>query len=147
MADIDILPVQKSVIDLSDLPQNSFNSVLYGYKLKSLLDDIMLVKFVDETDDGKLIKRKGLYVPVNTDTKAWRIGKVILAGPNTKYATLGTFVIFPNNLGIPISNIEIDGYGTLTKGIFLNEQRIFGVATANEANESVAEYNKNIAAE
>jgi len=144
-ADIDILPTTKSVIDLSALPKNSFGSALYGFKLKALMDDIMLVKYEDETDDGQLIKRKGLFVPVNTDTKAWRIGRVILAGPNTKAAKVGMFVMFPNNLGIPIANIEVDGYGTLKTGIFLNEERIFGVADTYNINESVAKHNKDLA--
>lgn len=146
-ADIDILPTTKSVIDLSALPKNSFGSALYGFKLKALMDDIMLVKYEDETDDGQLIKRKGLFVPVNTDTKAWRVGRVILAGPNTKVAKEGMFVIFPNNLGITIANIEVEGYGILKTGIFLNEERIFGVASVFNSDESVAEHNKNIAAE
>ena len=51
-ANIDLLPTQKSLIDLSELPKNSFNSIFYGFSLKQLLDDVMLVKFVDETDDG-----------------------------------------------------------------------------------------------
>jgi len=141
-ADIDLLPTQKSLIDLAALPKNSFNSVLYGYKLKTILDDVILVKYSDETEDGTAIMRRGIFVPVNADTKAWRIGKVILAGPNVKFAKKGEYVIFPNNLGIPISNIEVEGYGTLDTGLFLNEQRIFGIASVDEsANESVAEYN------
>ena len=42
--DIDTLPTQKSLIDLSELPKNSFNSVFYGYNLKQVLDDILLLK-------------------------------------------------------------------------------------------------------
>ena len=124
---IDVLPVQKSLIDLSELPKNSFNSVFMGYNLKSLLDDVLLVRFMDETDDGTSILRNGIVVPINVDTKAWRIGVIILAGPNAKHTKPGDYVCFPNNLGIPVANIDVDGYGTLKKGIFLNEQRIFGV--------------------
>jgi hypothetical protein len=140
MADIDMLgPVPKSLIDFSSLPKNSFNSVFYGYNLKQVLDDILLCTFVDETEDGSSIIRNGLHVPVNSDTKAWRIGEVILAGPNVKYAKVGDFVCFPNNLGVPVSNIDIEGHGTLNKGIFLNEQRIFGICSMRgDDNESVA---------
>jgi len=52
---------------------------------------------------------------------------------------------FPNNMGIPIANIEVEGHGTIDKGLFLNEQRIFGIAALNESDESVASYNKNLA--
>jgi hypothetical protein len=102
------------------------------------MDDILLVKFVDETEDGTSIMRNGLHVPINADTRAWRVGEVVLAGPNTKNALTGSIVCFPNNLGIPIANIGVDGYGTLKKGIFLNEQRIFGICSVTNDNESVA---------
>jgi len=141
-ADIDTLPTQKSVIDLSELPKNSFNSVFYGYNLKGLLDDILLVRFVDETEDGTSIVRNGIFVPINVDAKAWRIGEVILCGPNAKHVKKGDHVCFPNNLGIPVANIEIENYGPLKKGIFLNEQRIFGICSVRNDNESVAAYIK-----
>lgn len=137
-ANIDTLPTQKSLIDLSELPKNSFNSVFYGFSLKGLLDDIMLVKLVDETEDGTNIIRNGIVVPVNSDTKAWRIGQVVLVGPNAKVVKAGDFVCFPNNLGVPIANVEIDNYGTLKKGIFLNEQRIFGICSVKNDDNSVA---------
>jgi hypothetical protein len=138
-ASIDSLPTQRSLIDFSELPKNSFNSVFYGYNLKKVLDDILLVKYSDETDDGRTIMRNGLHVPINADTKAWRIGEVILAGPNARSAKVGDYVCFPNNLGVPVSNIDIDEYGTLAKGIFLNEQRIFGICSVrSDDNESIA---------
>ena len=145
--DIDVLPTTKSVIDLSSLPKNSFGSAMYGFKLKNLMCDMILVKFEDETDDGAILKRGSLFVPVNADAKAWRVGKVLLAGTSVKVATQGKYVIFPNNLGIPISNLEVDGYGELKHGIFLNEERIFGVAEEFNSNESVAEHNKNLNAQ
>lgn len=142
-----MLPTQKSLIDFSALPKNSFDSVFYGYNLKTVLDDILLVKYVDETPDGSNIVRNGIVVPVNADTKAWRIGEVILAGNNVRVAKIGDYVCFPNNLGVPISNIDVEGYGTLKSGIFLNEQRIFGICTLRENdNESVAAHIKNATA-
>lgn len=137
--DIDVLPTQKSLIDLSALPKNSFGSVFYGYKLRSILDDVLLVIYADETTDGSTIMRGGLHIPVNADTKAWRVGKVILAGNNVKVAKVNDFVLFPNNMGIPVADIEVVGYGNIKKGIFLNEQRIFGICEQDSNNnESVA---------
>jgi len=141
-ADIDLLPVHKSLIDLSELPKNSFNSVFYGYNLKAVLDDVLLVKYVDETEDGSSIIRNGIVVPINADTKAWRIGEVVLCGPTAKYVKKGDHVCFPNNLGVPVANLDIDGYGTLKKGLFLNEQRIFGICSVRNDNESVAAHVK-----
>lgn len=142
-ASIDSLPTQKSLIDFSELPKNSFNSVFYGYNLKMVLDDVLLVKYSDETEDGSTIIRNGLHVPINADTKAWRIGEVILAGPNVRFTKVGDYVCFPNNLGVPVANIDIEEYGTLNKGIFLNEQRIFGICSVRtDDNESVAAHLK-----
>jgi len=141
-ADINLLPTQKSLIDLSELPKNSFNSVFYGYNLKNVLDDVLLVKYVDETEDGSSIIRNGIVVPINAETRAWRIGQVILAGPNAKYVKKGDYVCFPNNLGIPVANLDVDGVGLLKKGLFLNEQRIFGICSLRNDNESVASHIK-----
>lgn len=140
---IDNLPTQKSLIDFSELPKNSFDSVFIGFNLKYVLDDILLVKYVDETEDGTNIVRNGIVVPINADTKAWRIGQVILAGNNVKIAKVGDYVCFPNNLGVPIANIDIEEYGTLKKGVFLNEQRIFGICSMRKNDhESVASHVK-----
>jgi hypothetical protein len=142
-ADIDTLPTQKSLIDFSELPKNSFDSVFMGYNLKHVLDDVILVEFADETEDGTNIIRNGIVVPINADTKAWRIGRVVLAGPNVKLAKPNEYVCFPNNLGVPIANIDVEGYGLLKKGIFLNEQRIFGICTIRKnEHESVANHIK-----
>ena len=125
-ADIDILPAQKSVIDLTSHNNGDFG--LQDYKLSFIFDDIILVKYIDlDADDGDLIKRGSLYLQAAAVRSAWRKAEVILAGPNVKYTKLGDIVIFPNDKGITVSNIEVDGYGLLKKGMFLNEQRIFGI--------------------
>jgi hypothetical protein len=126
--DIDKLAPQKSLIDLDGFSQNSLNSVFSGYDLCKVLDDIILIELVDLGGTSNEIIRNGLVVPVNADTQAWRVGKVILCGQGTSLVKKDDFVIFPNNKGIMISNVEIDGYGTLKHGQFLNEHRIFGIA-------------------
>ena len=125
---IDQLSPQKSLIDLDGFSQNSLNSVFIGYDLCKVLDDIILVELVDLGGSSNEIIRNGLIVPVNADTQAWRVGKVILCGQGTSLVKKDDHVIFPNNKGIMISNVEIDGYGTLKHGQFLNEHRIFGIA-------------------
>lgn len=125
---IDKLQPQKSLIDLDGFSQNSLNSVFIGYDLCQVLDDIILVELVDLGGDANEIVRNGLVVPVNADTQAWRVGKVILCGQGTSLVKKDDHVIFPNNKGIMISNVEIEGYGTLKHGQFLNEHRIFGIA-------------------
>ena len=94
-----------------------------------VFDDIVLIEFIDEDSDGAgdLIERGGIFVPTNTLSKAWRKGKVVLVGPEAKYAKKNDIVMFPNDKGAPVANMEIDGYGKIRKGMFLNEQRLFGI--------------------
>jgi len=134
-ADIDILPTQKSVIDLSSHSEGDFG--LQDHKLTFIFDDIILVKYIDmDADDGDLIKRGSLFIKANAVRAAWRKAEVILVGPNVKFTKKGDIVIFPNDKGITVANIEVDGYGLLKKGMFLNEQRIFGICKPLETNDN-----------
>lgn len=119
---------KKGMIDLDANSEGFFG--LDDYKLSFVFDDIVLVEFVDEIEDnqGSAVMRNGLYVPTNLNTKAWRKAKVVLTGPNVAYCKKDDIVIFPNDKGVTVSNMEIDGYGTVKKGMFLNEQRMFGIA-------------------
>ena len=131
-ASIDILTPLRSHIDLTDnaLPSD------FGmdeYTLSKLFDDVMLLEYCDlqGSDDGsEFVMRGRIAIPVAQIHNAWRKGKVILKGPNVKYTDVGDIVIFPSNMGIPISNLEVDGYGEVNKGLFLNEQRMFGICKA-----------------
>jgi len=131
-ASIDNLAPTRSLIDLSQGGKGDFG--LDNYQLSFIFDDILLVEYADETSNGDEVVRNGIVVPTNTMTKAWRKGKVILAGPDTKYAKEGDIVIFPNNLGVTISNVEVTGKGKVKKGIFLNEERMFGICKPNDDN-------------
>ena len=134
-ANIDILEPTRSLIDLSSHSSGDFG--LDDYILSFIFDDIILVEYIDLSSDRDGIMRNGIYIPTNTITKAWRKAKVILAGPTTKYIKKDDIVIFPNNLGITVSNIEIEGYGKIKNGIFLNESRVFGICkTKTNANNS-----------
>ena len=103
------------------------------YILDKVLDNIILVKFVDTPDDNQTIMRNGLLVPIDHTKAAWRIGQVVLAGPDCKHLKPGDFVCFPNDKGIPCSNIAVrkdEEVLTIKKCIFLDESRIFGVCSA-----------------
>jgi hypothetical protein len=125
---IDKLPVRRSLIDLDSYGKGNFG-LGDDFVLSKLFDDILLVEFIDEVNDnsGDAIKRNGIFVPTNSLIKAWRKAQVVLAGPNVHQCKVGDIVIFPNDKGAAVSNIEVDGYGKLKKGVFLNELRIFGV--------------------
>ena len=132
MASIDNLAPTKSLIDLTQKDRGDFG--LEDYDLDFIFDDILLVEYVDETDEGDEVIRNGIVVPTNALTKAWRKGRIILAGPETKYAKEGDIVIFPNNMGVTISNITVSGKKKVKKGIFLNEERMFGICKEKDDN-------------
>lgn len=122
---IDTLAPMKSLIDLSSHSDGDFG--LEDFELSFIFDDILLVEYIDLTADGDGILRNGIYIPTNTISKAWRKAKVILAGPNAQYATVGDIVVFPSNLGVTVSNMSIKDHGIIKNGIFLNENRVFGI--------------------
>ena len=124
MASIDNLAPTKSLIDLTRTDKGDFG--FEEYELSFIFDDILLIEYVDETEEGDVL-RNGIVVPTNALNKAWRRGKVILAGPSAKYAKEGDVVVFPNNMGVTISGVTVTGKGKVRKGIFLNEERMFGI--------------------
>jgi len=127
-ASIDSLATKRSLIDLEGHSQGDFG-MGDEYILSFIFDDIILVEFIDETSDeaGDAVKRGGIFIPTNALNKAWRKAKVILTGPEVKYAKKGDIVMFPNDKGASVSNIEVEGHGKIKKGMFLNEQRLFGI--------------------
>jgi hypothetical protein len=127
---LDNLKHKKGLIDLESNSEGSFG--LEDYSLSFVYDDIVLVELIDEVTDGKgsAIKRNGLYIPTNVNTKAWRKGKVVLTGPNVNFTDVGDIVIFPNDKGATVSNLEVKDYGVVQRGMFLNEQRLFGTCEA-----------------
>tara|TARA_R110002012_G_scaffold253868_1_gene432896 strand:+ start:386 stop:802 length:417 start_codon:yes stop_codon:yes gene_type:complete len=130
-ASIDNLAPTRSLIDLSNPDKGDFG--IDDYELSFIFDDILLIEYTDETPEGE-VERNGILVPTNALTKAWRKGKVILAGPDAKYAKEGDVVIFPNNMGVTISGVAVTGKGKVTKGIFLNEERMFGICKEKNVN-------------
>jgi len=128
-ADIDIIKPTKSLIDLSTVQSGDFG--LDDFELNFLFDDIILVEYIDTAETGEVM-RGGLYIPANALTKAWRKAVVILTGPEAKYVKKDDIVIFPNNLGVTVANIDITGHGKIKNGIFLNESRVFGICKKKE---------------
>ena len=135
LASIDNLAPTKSLIDLSAPDKGDFG--LTDYDLTFLFDDILLIEYVDETEDGDVMKGS-IVVPSNALNKAWRKGRVILSGPDAKYAKEGDVVIFPNNMGVTISGVTITGKGKVKNGVFLNEERMFGICKLKNDNTKIS---------
>ena len=95
---------------------------LADWELESVLDDILMCQFADCNEDNTAIMREGIFVPANVVQSAWRVAKVILAGPRCK-TKVGDHVIFPSNFGLKAA--KMNGMKNI---VFLNEERIFGRA-------------------
>ena len=134
-ADIDKLTPTRSLIDLTKHSDGDFG--LDNLQLTFIFDDILLVEYIDETEDGDIL-RNGIVVPTNTLTKAWRKAKVILAGPNAKYAKKDDIVVFPSNLGVTVSNLDVTGKGKIKSGVFLNEDSVFGICKPKDESTEVS---------
>lgn len=131
-ADIDQLTPTRNLIDLSSHSDGNFG--MDDYILSQIYNDIILVEFIDLSEDGDNIKRGSIYVPTNTLTQAWRKARVILVGTEVKNTKVGDIVMFPNDKGVSVSGMEVAGYGKIKRGMFLNEQRLFGKCAVKQTN-------------
>lgn len=95
---------------------------LEGWTLTKVLDDILMCQYIDVNEEGTEIKRGSIWVPINTVNFTWRLAKVVLAGPDCKTVKKGDTIMFPNDKGIQVANMN-----GLKNVVFLNESRIFGV--------------------
>ena len=119
-------PIPKGLINLDKYVEDNFT--LFGFSLDEVYDDIIIVEYADLSDDGDSVIRNGLHIPIHQVQKAWRIGRVGLHGPNSQSVKPGDYVCFPNDKGIPVSNMNIGGT-VIKNAVFLNEDRLFGRVT------------------
>jgi|2_EtaG_2_1085320.scaffolds.fasta_scaffold07491_2 hypothetical protein len=119
--------VKRSLIDL-DTYQDTDTFSLQGYKLRSVMDDIVLAQYVDLSEDGHSVIRNGIHIPLAQVRRTWRLARVILVGSNCKETNIGDVVCFPDDKGIKVDNLRVIGYDrSLRNCIFLSEQRFFGI--------------------
>lgn len=128
---IDALTSESHIISLDNRHNDGFSG-FDDFMMSQLMDDVLLVEYIDANDNGEIM-RDGIYMPGNMTRNAWRKAKVILAGPNAQYVKVGDIVIFPNDKGINISKIEVAGHGIIEQGRFINEDRLFGICKPKEA--------------
>lgn len=98
------------------------NMNLTGWEIESVVDDVLLVEYADTPEDGgEGVVRGGILLPTNVSNNVWRIGRVLIAGPQAVVKS-GQYVMFPNDKGIQAKNVNGRKHV-----VFLNQQRIFGV--------------------
>jgi hypothetical protein len=129
-ANIDQLLPERGLIQIS--ADSAVDMDIDNFKLTRLHGDVLFCEYIDMSEDGESILRNGIYVPLHAQTKAWRKARVVIAGVEAKWTKEDEIVMFPNNYGVGIENLEIDGKGKIKHGVFLNESRIFGVCAKSE---------------
>lgn len=122
--DIGTITGTRSLIDLSDIANTTIE--LNDWVLKRTFDDIILVELIDENENSE-VERDGLFLPGSVMKHLWRKGKVVLAGQGVELCKVNDIVMFPNDKGVLITNVQVEGHGKIRKGMFLNERRIFGI--------------------
>ena len=120
--DITTVTGTRSLIDLSDIASTTVE--LNDWVLKKTFDDIILVELIDENENSE-VERDGLYLPGSVMKYLWRKGKVILVGQGVELCKVNDIVMFPNDRGVLVTNVDVENYGKIRKGMFLNERRIF----------------------
>lgn len=102
--------------DYKDLPLPE------DYEIIEVLGNIITIKYLDTTEDGQSVVRNGIFLPKSViDSRAWRVGEVVLAGPECKRLKTGDKVIFPGDKGL--TGLSRNGQTV----VFLSEDRIFGI--------------------
>lgn len=90
------------------------------YETIGVLGDMLKVEYVDENEKGE-INRGGIWVTQDMGTKLWRVGRVIMRGPQApNEIQVGTYIRFPSDRGIPAVSQG-------TKCIYLNAERVFEI--------------------
>jgi hypothetical protein len=107
--------------DYKDLPLPE------DYEIVEVLGNIITVKYLDTTEDGQSVVRNGIFLPKSIiDSRAWRVGEVVLAGPGCKRLKSGDKVIFPGDKGL--TGLSRNGQTV----VFLSEDRIFGICKSHQ---------------
>ena len=105
---------------------------IFGFSLNTVCGNVLLIQYADTVGDGDDIMRNGIVISVDVTRQCWRIGKVILAGDLCTEIKAGDFVCFPNDMGVDVSRIEVTGHGTIDRGRFINEERVFGTCSESD---------------
>jgi hypothetical protein len=94
---------------------------LTKWNVKALYKDTLWVKLLDEPD-ADLLKKGSLFVKINTVKGPYRLGEVIMTGPDTVNAKTGDKVIIPQMTGQP-GYRSYEGYKTW----FVKEDAVMAV--------------------
>ena len=93
------------------------------WEIEEVLGDIIMAEYVDMTDDGDYIKRDGIMIKLEINTKVWRVAQVIKVGPDcSDRLKVGDHIMFPQDRGLKAAKFHGN-----KNVVFINEPRIFGI--------------------
>ena len=84
-------------------------TLIDDFVLENVLDNIILVRYVDTPDSNQTVMRNGILVPIDHTKAAWRIGQIILELVESEYnisveyspdieKSYKQYLVFPNDL-------------------------------------------------
>jgi hypothetical protein len=88
----------------------NYNIDFSRWKIKNLYKDALWVQLIDEPDADTIVKN-GITIPVSKSKGLYRLGKVLMCGPDVKHATVGEFIRFPQGVGTPYEQ-SVEGFRT-----------------------------------
>lgn len=109
----------KPPIDLSEATAAYADPIDSRFEIDQMMNDLIMAEYVDETEEGDVV-RGGILIKANmTHARAWRTAIVRKVGPKVpEQIRPGAYIRFPSDKGLP----SIQGKH---KYIFLNADRIF----------------------
>jgi hypothetical protein len=80
------------------------------WEVKKLYNTTLWIQLIDEPD-ADTIQKGLLTIPVQQAKGLYRIGRVLMAGPEVKHAQVGEYIRFPQGVGSPYE-VKVGGYKT-----------------------------------
>jgi len=96
------------------------------WNITGVLGNIIQAEYVDCDEKNEYIDRGGIFIDNKVSQYVWRVAKVIHIGPGVRDLAVGDHIMFPNDKGITMTNVNGHSY------IFLDESRIFAKVEANK---------------
>lgn len=80
------------------------------WNIKKLYKDTLWVQMIDDPD-ADTIMRNGISIPISQSKGLYRLGRILMAGPDVKHAQVGEYIRFSSGLGSPFEQ-KVGGYKT-----------------------------------
>ena len=92
----------KPPIDLNEINVGYTDPIDNRFEIDEMLNDLIMAEYVDESEDGEVV-RGGIYIKTDmTHARAWRTAIVRKVGPKVPgQIKPGVYIRFPSDKGLP----------------------------------------------